>query len=219
MQIQCSQCGSRYLVPDQAIGTKGRNVRCANCQHSWFVALPAGAEKPPAGPEPVIQAAPQPKPVPRGSNLPVIKHPPVPAGIKAGVAGLAAVAAALALLVFKPGLYGYPPSEGLALAEVNMLSRVDDKHPENKRLIYEISGKILNTAKETLEVPVLRITLTDKEGTPLQYWDFSEQGRTLEAGKNIPFTTGPLDIKFNQPAKFIVELGNEMELAMRGDPE
>lgn len=217
MQIQCEKCGSKYLVPDHAIGAQGRTVRCANCQHNWFVAPPAAAQ---AAPVEMPKEAPrEPKPVPRGSNLPVIKHPPVPAGIKAGAGVLAAVAAALALFVFKPALYGYPPSAGLALAEVNMLSRLDDKHPENRHPIYEISGKILNTAEETLEVPVLRITLTDKEGTPLQYWDFSEKGRTLEGGKNIPFTTGPLDIKFNQPSKFVVELGNEMELAMRGKPE
>lgn len=217
MQIQCSQCSARYVVPDQAVGAKGRTVRCAKCQHSWFVAPAAGAEKPAA--EIPQEAPPQVKPVPKGSNLPVIKHPPVPIGLKAGAGGLAAIAAALALLVFKPGLYGYPPSAGLALAEVNMLSRIDDSHPENRRPIYEISGKILNTTDQTLEVPVLRITLTDKKGTPLQYWDFSETGRTLEGGKNIPFTTGQLDIKFNQPSKFIVELGNTMELSMRGKPE
>lgn len=221
MQIQCTQCSARYVVPDQAIGDKGRTVRCAGCHHSWFVAPPSGLEKPLAGLEAAMKEAPPPqaKPIPKGSNLPVVKHPPVPAGIKASVFGFAAIAAALLLLVLKPGMYGYPPSKGLALAEVNMLSRLDDRSPENRRPIYEISGKILNTTEETLPVPVLRITLTDKEGTPLQYWDFSEAGRTLEGGKNIPFTTGPLDIKFTQPSRFIVELGNEMELAMRGKPE
>jgi predicted Zn finger-like uncharacterized protein len=36
MILECTQCGSRYLVPDTAIGAEGRTVRCANCRHSWF---------------------------------------------------------------------------------------------------------------------------------------------------------------------------------------
>ncbi|MGL4314543.1 MAG: zinc-ribbon domain-containing protein, partial [Sphingomonas sp.] len=41
MILECSECGTRYLVPDSAIGADGRVVRCANCKHSWFQAAPA----------------------------------------------------------------------------------------------------------------------------------------------------------------------------------
>jgi len=216
MLIQCSQCQARYAVPDQSIGVGGRTVRCARCKHSWFVGHPAQA--PLAPPAPVIESN-KPKPIPPGSNLPVIKRKPVAVGVKASTFGTLAAAIALLLLWLMPQTYGYPRSTGFGLAEVNMLSRYDDAHPDSKKPIYEISGKILNTTEQTLEVPILRITLLDAEGTALQYWDFSETGATLEGGKTIPFSSGPLDVKFKKASRFMVELGSEMELALRKNPE
>jgi len=65
MILECTQCGSRYLVPDTAIGADGRTVRCANCRHSWFqppplLDLSVKAPAPPA--EPIAPHAPVPPP-------------------------------------------------------------------------------------------------------------------------------------------------------------
>ena len=63
MLLVCPECRTRYVVPDSAIGANGRQVRCANCRHSWYQ---DGISLPPAPPAPAIVAPPEaPAPVER----------------------------------------------------------------------------------------------------------------------------------------------------------
>lgn len=83
MILECPECRARYLVPDSAIGTTGRTVRCANCRHSWYQDAPPLPERtPPAEvtspsvdtPEETIAVAPPPAPPP--APLPAPAPPP-----------------------------------------------------------------------------------------------------------------------------------------------
>jgi len=49
MILTCPNCGTQYVVKDDAIPPEGRQVRCAACKHSWHQDAAVAAEVSPAG--------------------------------------------------------------------------------------------------------------------------------------------------------------------------
>lgn len=66
MLVTCPKCEQKFKVPDSALGTKGRKLKCSSCEHKWHQ-LPEGVEDEAPAPAPVVKKkkkkAPPPDPV------------------------------------------------------------------------------------------------------------------------------------------------------------
>jgi len=213
MILECPACHARYAVPDHAIGASGRSVRCAKCKHSWFQpAPPSLAGKPLAELDAMLKEAAKPiekKPLRRGSNLPAVQPDSVPLGIKLATGLFALAAIAMLLLALAPSLAGFPPSQGLVLADVSM-----SKREITGMSLFEISGKFLNTTDHPKEIPTLRVRLEDKNGGVVREWITAGKGVVVAPGKTTDFSTGELGVT-SLGERFVIELGNNKELIMR----
>lgn len=220
MILECPSCGNRYLVDPRALGSGGRTVRCASCQHQWFAAPPE--EDILEEMEELVEPAPEVKPIPKGSSVPAIRKP------KSKNMGVALSCLSLAILTFAagaiyfregltdrmPGLWpiynvvGLYSTEGIVLVEPAYF-----KEAVGLRDNHHLSGYLVNTTKETRRLPKLKITLLDDEGIPLKSQMFSED-TVLAPGEQKNFSPS-LETSPDSVKRIIVEFGNPLELMLR----
>ena len=72
MKLTCPECSQSFSVPDNAIGPKGRKLRCSKCSHEWHQTLEMLEEKKAAKP---TAASPAEKPA---AALPPAAEPDAP---------------------------------------------------------------------------------------------------------------------------------------------
>ncbi|MDX2074612.1 MAG: zinc-ribbon domain-containing protein [Alphaproteobacteria bacterium] len=211
MILQCPACNARYAVPDHAIGANGRTVRCVKCAHQWFQAGVQAENI--AALEALLKAPEQPvaKPIPKSSNVPAAKKHPSSV-LKGALAASFVLALVATLFSQKPGWFGFAPTHDLVLSDLSLAKQEVERGME-----YAVSGKLKNASKSAQKPPVIRITLVDKEGAPMQYWQPSTP-EVIDAGADLPFTFGPLKTKFTTGDRLVVEIGSPLELSMRRKP-
>lgn len=207
MIVACSKCEKRYVVDPRALGSPGRRVRCANCQHTWFEAAPDAAPSPielpplpddvpplirnPAAAEPggVTHRIQLPAVPRRGGGMLWLRRVAVTAVIVAAIWALFAerqpimnavpVTTRIYTLV---GLGPEVPGQGLELRQVTPSRGADNGVPT-----LAISGEVANISSSARPVPKLRIALRDGNSKELQSLVVSVTDQPLAPGASVPF--------------------------------
>lgn len=224
MILTCPACNTRYTVPDSAVGSSGRQVRCASCKHSWF----QNPEEPPAAvtetqPDPQPEITQPVPPPPASAHVPESRdeepvytpyteeHEP-----KRRKWGLWLAVALLALLTagaaaWYMGLVEVPNSSRTASAEES-LELEYTRQPERAVLesgneLLRVYGRVVNTGSQVQRVPQIRAQLRDASGRIVHSFAISapvaelrpNESATFDAAEtNVPSNAQDLDLSFGQ---------------------
>lgn len=225
MILSCPNCNARFLINAAALAPAGREVRCGRCKHQWFASPPerepleleevSEPSAPPPLPPPFAEpAAPvEPRPIPKGSNLPVIaKQRRMSIGAIAGWVLLALVIIAIGVAIAERetvmarfpetrpiyGAVGFATpalGAGLSITDETCARQTQEGQP-----VLVCSGVLRNTTKYDQRVPALRGMLLDSGGRELQAWTFTVNTPMLGPSQSVPFRT-----EVRQPASAATE--------------
>lgn len=224
MIIECTECRTRYLVPDAAIGPDGRTVRCATCRHSWFepglrVEAPPRAAPPPVTIVPAVVTVAEPE-IDEADYDAFAHRPPFrprrnPARrwtMIAAAAGLAMLAAVGSIIWSDaPGVaarFGLPVTP--AETPLRLVEYPIERHDlQNGSEFFAISGRVINPTAKRQRVPDIRAELRDAQDRLVYSWMVRPGVSSLPAHRAIDFNSAKLDVPVNS---------RKLVLSFSGDP-
>ena len=218
MIISCPQCSSKFAVKAEAIGEKGRNVKCAKCAHKWFQE-PNKEELEKLKTQEIQQEPDEVKEVPQGSNLPVVTNSKTPIYAKISLAAsiliMAVVITVMGANQILPSMSGYYSLFGIYDSGDIKLYDVEVKKIESGR--YNdllVSAKIVNESKGDKRLPNLRVSIYDNDENLLDEVTLDSEGTPIEAGQAIDFQNTIEKIPASS-SKIVMDLGNKIDLMYR----
>lgn len=215
MIIECTECHSRYLVPDHAIGADGRTVRCANCKHSWYQppavsALMERARERHAEHAAAVATVAEPPPAPTGYAPPAEDDWDAdrrPRRNPARTWTIAALAAGAAMTIGAAGILwsgqsGVAAWLGLPAAQQATPLQFADKAIDRRDLstgneMFAVSGKIVNPTDSRQRIPNIRADLRDAQGRPVYSWTITPERRFIGPRGTLDFNSAKLDVPGN----------------------
>ena len=224
MILTCPECGSHFMVGDDAIPEDGRKVKCGDCKHIWHQDPLSEGEKEEIEEVKKNQAENLKQAVAEKASgvepkLPAIyKSKPAPFAMKA------AVAAMLVLNLFgfiffnkdKVGiefiydLIGQSSTDGLIIEKVVML----DPFISEDDVTYYIDWKVKNESEEIRQKPNARISLLSKKKQTLKQSAGSLDGE-IPAGESFRIKANKIEDKGKKGRYLLIEIGNSVELSSR----
>jgi len=208
MILTCDVCQTTYHADAAAIGPKGRQVKCASCNHTWFVA-PDGRS---GQPEPAASSAHT--QYLRTVHERQVKRSRIAAFSAWAVAGAAAVAILAGAVVNRGAIVERWPrlasAYGALGLEVNRFG-VEFENVERRRdlvgtvPVLSVAADVRNTGRRPRQAPRVRIGLIDTHGQRIAEFEADvapavippgEAGRFEAVMENPPADSYSLDLRF-----------------------
>ena len=202
MIVTCPACSAQYVLPDEAIGEKGRRVKCTTCAYTWLQRAENDEEKPAFIVPEYTNKSDEFSAPPKQRMTPVVAEKSnfmkivlvglsvaavfliITLGFAIGMRNdIVARAPASALLFEKMGLPAEIPGKGLTFENITAqtIKIADGKETLN------IRGKLANHTKSDIKLQKMLIRLSGESGW-LKDWPVDLYGKVAQAGTTGEFT-------------------------------